>query len=69
MTRCRPTSDGGDHHVRVATRERSFVVEGDRGRLQRALSNLLDNAFKYSPRGSEGWSFCRAPSRITNSGR
>ena len=47
------SSDGSDHNVRVVTHERSLIVEGDRARLQRALANLLDNAFKYSPQGTD----------------
>ena len=39
--------------VRVVSAERSVMVDGDRQRLQRALGNLLDNAFKYSPNDSE----------------
>lgn len=29
----------------------SLAVKGDRGRLQRAFANLLDNAFKFTPEG------------------
>jgi signal transduction histidine kinase len=47
------TNDDGGHHIRLVTEESLLVVEGDRGRLKRALSNLLDNALKYSARGSE----------------
>jgi signal transduction histidine kinase len=47
------TSDGGEHTVRIVSEARAVLVTGDRARLSRALGNLLDNAFKYSPPGSE----------------
>jgi signal transduction histidine kinase len=47
------TTDSGKHQVRVVADQPHQVVEADRTRLKRVLGNLLDNAFKYSPVGSE----------------
>ena len=41
-----------DAQVRL-NREGSGRLEGDRGMLRRALSNLLDNALRFTPRGGE----------------
>jgi two-component system, OmpR family, sensor histidine kinase MprB len=37
--------------VRFATRLQPSLVQGDRGRLDRAITNLLENAAKWSPPG------------------
>jgi len=51
-------------HHRTAARERQLhlklpesvaVVQGDRDRLEQVLGNLLENAVKYSPDGSDVW--------------
>jgi signal transduction histidine kinase len=41
------------HRVRVALPETSPVVIADGDRLEQVLTNLIDNARKYSPVGSE----------------
>jgi len=46
-------SDPAGHDVRVdGDTATSMLVQADRARLNRVLGNLLDNALKYSPRGS-----------------
>ncbi len=41
------------HDVRVTSAERALIGEWDAVRLERALSNLVNNAIKYSPEGGE----------------
>jgi len=40
------------HRIRVVNAE-PVVVQGDRNRLEQVLTNLIDNAIRYSPRGGE----------------
>jgi signal transduction histidine kinase len=40
------------HPITIEAPDSSLEIQGDRGRLNRVLANLLDNAAKYSPRGS-----------------
>ena len=44
--------DAQDITVKVPDGDESPVVEADRTSLLRVVSNLLDNAIKYSPKGS-----------------
>jgi len=41
------------HNLTVAPKKTGLVVLGDQSRLRQVLSNLIDNATKYSPAGSE----------------
>jgi signal transduction histidine kinase/CheY-like chemotaxis protein len=45
--------DLADHTVRIVAAEPSVWVECDRTYMQRVMGNLLDNALKYSARGTE----------------
>ncbi|MCL5957772.1 MAG: PAS domain S-box protein [Chloroflexi bacterium] len=40
------------HRIRVVKAE-PVLVQGDRGRLEQVLINLIDNAIKYSPKGGD----------------
>lgn len=51
VTAWRIRADG--HVVRLQLPEETVIARVDRTRVRRALSNLLDNAVKYSPPGSE----------------
>jgi len=42
-----------DRHFRVDLEGDERVVNGDRDRLEQVLGNLMENAVKYSPEGSE----------------
>src|SRR5690606_6161423 len=51
------------HTLRVDLSSEPLPVEGDRGRLDQVLTNLLDNALKYAPRGGTVTLSARAEGR------
>lgn len=51
VDRCRPVSDSRAVPVQVSTKVPSAFVAGDEGQLVSAVSNLLENAAKYSEPG------------------
>jgi PAS domain S-box-containing protein len=46
---CRPHLDAAGHELTIATPGTAIVVEGDPVRLVQVVSNLLNNAAKYTP--------------------
>lgn len=51
MESSRPLIDKNDHHLQVHMAPGSFIVNGDANRLMQVISNLLNNAAKYTPHG------------------
>ncbi|MBV8139877.1 MAG: hybrid sensor histidine kinase/response regulator [Deltaproteobacteria bacterium] len=51
LENCRPNVTSGGHRLNVTKSRQSLFVEGDPVRLAQSLSNLLDNAVKYTPEG------------------
>lgn len=47
----RPLIDRNEHQLKVQVPEGSFMVLGDTNRLMQVISNLLNNAAKYTPPG------------------
>jgi signal transduction histidine kinase/ActR/RegA family two-component response regulator len=47
----RPLIDGGRHVLRVAVNDPTLVLDADATRLAQVISNLLNNAAKYTPIG------------------
>ncbi len=51
----RPLIDAGRHHLTVAPPLETVCVHADEARLSQVLSNLLNNAAKYTPPGGTIW--------------
>ncbi len=46
-----PRIDDGGHHLKVTSPPKEVQLDGDLMRLAQVISNLLDNAAKYTPKG------------------
>jgi signal transduction histidine kinase len=52
---CQPLIQRGGHHLSVTLPGEELCVDGDLTRLAQSLSNLLNNAAKYTPDGGRIW--------------
>jgi len=48
---CQKIIDASKHRLSISTPNEPTIIEGDPVRLAQILSNLLDNAYKYTPQG------------------
>jgi PAS domain S-box-containing protein len=69
-----PSVEAGNHHVALDLTAMGLVVEGDFGRLTQLLTNLLNNAARYTPHGGSISVTARAEEgkaiiRVADSGR
>ncbi|MBV8362062.1 MAG: response regulator, partial [Deltaproteobacteria bacterium] len=48
---CKKIIDASKHRLNISTPNEPTIIEGDPIRLTQILSNLLDNAYKYTPQG------------------
>jgi CheY-like chemotaxis protein/anti-sigma regulatory factor (Ser/Thr protein kinase) len=49
----RPHIDGGRHKLKVSLPSELLLIEADSARISQVISNLLNNAAKYTPPGGE----------------
>ncbi|MDQ8184773.1 PAS domain S-box protein [Pelagicoccus sp. SDUM812002] len=49
----RPLVEAADHRLRVVMPSRPIYIDADPNRMAQIISNLLNNAAKYTPRGGE----------------
>ena len=51
----RPLIERGGHELTLRLKPERLVVDGDLGRLSQIISNLLNNAARYTPQGGQIW--------------